>query len=135
MRKRVKSIIVAALCFVILSSFSMNAVAQESQNYSIVSGERVMTMEEYEEYLQNLSEYLYLTIAELQVPASIGIANTSKIDWFYETEGHSLVVNGIYSDFSAILIADPEGEREEGVPYFYEKSAETVNKYYTRIVF
>lgn len=81
-----------------------------------------------------LYDYLYLTIVNLQVPASIGIANTTYDNWYYETAGHSLIVNGIYSDYSAILISDPLGGID-GIPYFYEKSANIINLYCTRVVF
>ncbi len=81
-----------------------------------------------------LYDYLYLTIVDLQVPASIGIADTKLDDWPYEAGSHSVIVNGIYSDYSKILISDPLGGIGD-IPYFYEKDADTINSYCTRVVF
>lgn len=84
---------------------------------------------------ESMCKKLYYTIANLGLPASIGISGTTANNWYYVTNGHSLVVNGIYDDFSIILIADPLGDRVEGCPYFYTKTADEVSGVCTRIVY
>lgn len=57
------------------------------------------------------------------------------IFWYYVTNGHSVVVNAIYDDYSYIQIADPLGDRVAGCPYFYLKTATAANNVCTRIVY
>lgn len=78
---------------------------------------------------------LYATIADSKVPASMGISGTTTTNWYYLTNGHSLVVNAIYDDYSYIQFGDPLGGRVDGCPYFYIKSADVVSEVCTRIVY
>ncbi len=78
---------------------------------------------------------IYNAIVNQKAPASMGIAGTTKRDWFYTTSGHCLVVNAIYDDYSKIQFGDPLGERVAGTPYYYEKNADVVYTYCKRIVY
>lgn len=77
---------------------------------------------------------LYSTIVNNKLPASMGISGTTSKNWFYSTSGHSLVVLGIYDDYSYIYIGDPLGDRVAGCPYFYKKSASECYSVCTRLV-
>lgn len=77
---------------------------------------------------------LYSTIVNNEVPASMGISGTTTSNWYYATSGHSLVVFGIYDDYSYIRIGDPLGDRVAGCPYFYSKSASDCYSVCTRLV-
>lgn len=78
---------------------------------------------------------LYSTISYSKVPCSMGISGTSTSNWYYTTTGHSLVVNGIYDDYSYIQFGDPLGDRVAGCPYFYTKTADVASSVCTRIVY
>ncbi|MBD5156125.1 MAG: hypothetical protein HDT13_00560 [Butyrivibrio sp.] len=71
-------------------------------------------------------------ITNYKVPAFLRIV-TRKPVWYYDTNGHCVLSNGIYDDVSKILIADPAGDLAPDCPYFYEKPASTVADYTTAI--
>lgn len=81
-----------------------------------------------------MCSYLYTTIASTKVPASMGISGTTTSNWYYVTNGHSLVVNAIYDDYSYIQFGDPLGDRVAGCPYYYLKSSSLCYSVCTRIV-
>ena len=56
-----------------------------------------------------MKNYIYSTVAYNRVPAEMGIVTPSGEGWHYATEGHGLVVCGIYSDESMIQFMDPFG--------------------------
>ncbi len=87
------------------------------------------------DFTQNgMCSKLYSTIVTNKMPASMGISGTKATNWYYATSGHSLVVHGIYDDYSYIRIADPLGDRVAGCPYFYSKSASECYNVCTRLV-
>ena len=83
---------------------------------------------------EEMCSNLYSTISMAEVPASMGISGTTSNNWYYATDGHSLVVFGIYDDYSYIRFGDPLGDRVDGCPYFYTKSADLSYDVSTRIV-
>lgn len=82
-----------------------------------------------------MCNYFYYTIAYTQVPASIGISGTTTSNWYYVTNGHSMVVNAIYDDYSYVQFGDPLGDRVAGCPYFYTKTSNLTYSVCTRIVY
>lgn len=79
----------------------------------------------------DLTRRIKSDITTWDVPTFIRIENHYGTNWYYGTDGHCILSNGIYDDLSDILIADPLGNRVTGCPYFYEKDASTVARYTT----
>ena len=99
---------------------------RQSQVYYVYKGSPSQT---------SMCDSLYTTIKHAQAPASMGISGTTTSNWYYLTNGHSLVVNAIYDDYSYIQFGDPLGERTPGCPYFYLKSASLAHDVCTRMVY
>lgn len=78
-----------------------------------------------------LTSHIKSDITSWEVPSFLRISGTSETSWYYATNGHCVLSNGIYDDQSIVLIADPLGERVTDCPYFYEKPASTVANYTT----
>ena len=70
---------------------------------------------------------IYSTIYYDEAPCIMDIEDDDNTYWYYyETDGHSLVVNAIYSDYNRIQFADPLGG-EDNIPAFYTKYSSTVS--------
>lgn len=70
-----------------------------------------------------------------EIPTFLRLSGTSTPSWYYSTNGHCVLSNAVYSDYSKIQIADPLGDRVSGCPYFYEKNASTVSSYTTHLIY
>ena len=79
----------------------------------------------------DMAMYIYHTIYRRGKPVLMGLENTSTADWYYNASGHGVVINAIYSDQSRIQIADPLGGWYDDWPVYYVKNVETVNQYYS----
>lgn len=79
----------------------------------------------------DLTRRINIDITSYKVPAFLRIYNHYGTNWYYGTDGHCILSNGIYDDLSTILIADPLGDKVTGCPYFYEKPASVVATYTT----
>ena len=82
----------------------------------------------------SLTSFIYSTIVYDQSPCLMNICDPDGDYWgYYATDGHSLVVNAIYSDESQIQYADPLGY-ESDIPSFYIKSAYNSGQVVTYLV-
>ena len=120
--------------------------SQSSINFSI--NRDFTKIPNYVNNRQSRSPYIYLseptqsqltacikTSINSEIPTFLRIADTSTPTWYYNTDGHCVLSNAIYSDNSKIQIADPLGDRVSGCPYFYEKNASTVYDYTTDLIY
>lgn len=74
-----------------------------------------------------------ITIEE--IPTFLRISGTSTANWYYATNGHCVLSNALYSDYSSVQIADPLGDRVSGCPYYYLKAASTLSNYVTHLIY
>lgn len=82
-----------------------------------------------------LATSVYMDVTKYKVPAFLRLSGTTKDNWFYETPGHCVLANAIYSDKSKLQVADPLGGRVSGCPYFYEKKLSGIYKYITNLCY
>ncbi len=75
--------------------------------------------------VDELTRKIKLDITTFHVPTFLLIASR-KPTWPHDTDGHCVLSNGIYDDLSTILIADPLGEKDPEIKYFYEMDADDV---------
>lgn len=83
----------------------------------------------------HITASVYLDVTVEEVPTFIRLQNTTTGSWYGAFAGHCVLANAIYSDYSAIQIADPYGGRVSGYPYFYEKPSWLVSYYTTHIAY
>lgn len=69
---------------------------------------------------------LYDTVENYSMPCFMSIG-TSSNNWYYSTSSHCVIVYGVYSDKSSIMIADPLGNSGYAeCPAYYAKNSGTV---------
>ncbi len=106
--------------FVILSMlFSMTVFAESSS-----SADTVTAPSGVDKMLNNL----YSTVASSRYPCLVDIVTNSNSDWYYTTNGHSLVAYGIQSDKTEIYLADPLAGMLTGLSRYYSKTSNQLRK-------
>ena len=68
---------------------------------------------------------VYATIVDYKDPAMMAMVNHNSSYWHYNTDGHAVVINAIYSDRNTVQIADPAGSKYN--KSFYTKSSSIAN--------
>ena len=66
-----------------------------------------------------IRDHLYYAVVSQDVPGLMTVCDMGEGVWKYQTEGHCVVVNAVYSDKSRIQVADPLGG-SNGRPTFFE---------------